>query len=418
MELKLSKKTVKHIAIGGIVLILAYWLLNETEHVKAVTDWILGILSPFIIGAVLAFILNVPMRAIESSLKRIKNERLRRTVALVLTGICVLLVLTVVFLLLIPQLIETIQSLVPRLQTFIVDIEKLANQFLEDNPDILAWINDNTNLKNFDWGVIVQNLINGIGSSLSTILEQAVSTIGTVASGVMNAFISVIFAIYALYQKEVLARQGRRLLYALLPEKAADSIVRVLRLSNSTFSNFLSGQCIEVCILGSMFAITMAILQMPYIPLVSVLVAVTAFIPIVGAWIGCIVGAFLILVANPLQAVIFIVMFLVLQQIENNLIYPRVVGESIGLSGMWVLVAVAFGGELMGPAGMFLMIPIASVLYTLLSEFAVKRLQNREIAQEKLMPQPPELQSRLKLKRDSAKKKRTKKQEKTGKENP
>jgi len=178
-----------------------------------------------------------------------------------------------------------------------------------------------------------------------------------------------------------------------------------LRLTNSTFSNFLSGQCLEVCILGCLFAVSMAIFRMPYIPLVSVLVAVTAFIPVVGAFVGCIFGAFFILVDNPIQAVGFVVMFLVLQQIENNLIYPRVVGTSIGLPGMWVLLAVAIGGEMMGVAGMFLMIPLASVVYSLLREITNKRLDNNNIDENKLEPQPPELRSHLKVKTEKIKRK-------------
>lgn len=405
MELRLSKNTVKHIAIGGIVCILVYWLINETEHVQTVTDWIMGILSPFIIGSVLAFILNVPMRAIEKALKWIKNDKLRRTVALVLTLIGFALVLTVVFLLLIPQLHDTISNqLIPELGKFLENVGISIDKFLTDNPEVMTWLSENTDLKSFDWGTIAQKVLGVVSTGLSAILEQTVFTISKVASGVMNIFIAIVFAIYALFQKEVLARQGRRLLYAFLPEKAADYIIRTVRLSSATFSNFLSGQCIEVCILGSMFAISMAILGMDYIPLISVLVAVTAFIPIVGAWIGCIVGAFLLLVADPMQAVIFVIMFLVLQQIEGNLIYPHVVGASIGLSGMWVLVAVAFGGELMGIAGMFLMIPIVSVLYTLLSEWTANRLQKREVAGEKLVAHPPQMQSKRKERREKKKK--------------
>ena len=206
------------------------------------------------------------------------------------------------------------------------------------------------------------------------------------------------------------------MLYAFVPEKTADYVVRVLRLTNSTFSNFLSGQCVEVCILGSLFAITMAIFKMPYIPLISVLIAVTAFIPIVGAFVGCIVGAFLIFVNDPILAAGFVVMFLVLQQIENNLIYPRVVGNSIGLNGMWVLMAVAVGGELFGIAGMFLMIPIASVVYTLLREWTHKRLDANPVDPEKLKDQPPEMYSHFKEKRKENKakfqKRRTERQAK------
>jgi predicted PurR-regulated permease PerM len=185
-----------------------------------------------------------------------------------------------------------------------------------------------------------------------------------------------------------------------------------MRLTNSTFSNFLSGQCIEVVILGTMFAIAMSIFGMPYIPLISVLIAVTAFIPVVGAWVGCILGGFLIFVANPSQALWFVIMFIILQQIENNLIYPKVVGTSIGLSGMWVLVAVALGGQLMGVAGMFLMIPIVSVFYTLFQEHTHRRLQMRDIDSEKLNVQPPELSSKLKNKIKAQMEKQNDKKEK------
>jgi len=215
----------------------------------------------------------------------------------------------------------------------------------------------------------------------------------------MNAFIAIAFSIYALFQKENLARQGRRIVYAVFPEHIGDKIVRVFRLTNSTFSNFLSGQCLEVCILGMMFAVAMAIFGMPYIPLISVLVAITAFIPVVGAWVGCIIGAFLIFVASPMQAVWFVVMFVVLQQIENNIIYPRVVGTSIGLSGMWVLIAGALGGELMGVVGMFLMIPVTSVVYTLIRGWVRKRLKKRPVREEKLEPHPMELPEKMPLKK-------------------
>ena len=185
------------------------------------------------------------------------------------------------------------------------------------------------------------------------------------------------------------------MVYAVLPERFCDELIRILRLTNSTFSNFISGQCLEACILGCLFAVTMAILRMPFIPLVSVLIAVTALIPVVGAFVGCVLGAFFILVNDPIQAIIFVAMFLILQQIENNMIYPKVVGTSIGLPGMWVLVAVTIGGEVMGVGGMLVMIPLASVLYTLLREFTEKRLMERGIPAEKLVEHPPEIKSRF-----------------------
>lgn len=401
MDFRIDKKTMRNLGLLVLSLILVYWLLHDISTVKSFLRSGLDILSPFVIGSVLAFIINVPMRAFEGLLKGIRNDSWRRVVALLLTLIGVALVITVVFVLLIPQVSATIQSLIPKLNSFVKQLEIWINELLVKYPQIV----DLFDIESFNWGNIIENMLNVVSNSVSTIYTSAISAIGSVTSGFMTGFIAVAFAIYSLFQKETLARQGRKILYAFLPEKVSDYIVRVLRLTNSTFSNFLSGQCVEVCILGTMFAVSMAIFRMPYIPLVSVLVAVTAFIPVVGAWCGCIVGAFLILVSDPLLAVWFVVMFLILQQIENNVIYPRVVGTSIGLSGMWVLVAVALGGEFMGVAGMFLMIPLTSVLYTLLRELVNNRLEDTQVCAEKLEAQPPELRSRFKEKREKTKKK-------------
>lgn len=403
---EMNKKTLRNIFLIAIACILAYWILHETERVKGVYQLIKGILSPFVTGAALAFVFNVPMRAFEGLLKGIKKDRLRRALAILLTFIAVALVLTLVFLLLIPQLVNTVESLIPSLQAFAVNIEANVRQLLTDYPEVSQWITDNTDMEKLDWANLVQQGIMVLSNSFTTIVGGAFSAIGSVAGALVDIVIALVFAIYSLFQKETLARQGRKLLYTFLPEKASDNIVRILRLSNSTFSNFLSGQCVEVCILGCLFAIAMAVFRMPYIPLISVLIAITAFVPVVGAFVGCGVGAFLILVNNPMQALWFVVMFLIIQQIENNLIYPRVVGTSIGLSGMWVLFAVAVGGELMGVAGMFLMIPVASVLYTLLQEYTNKRLSELAIDPEKLKVQPPELRSKFKEKREINKEKR------------
>lgn len=394
----IEKKTLRNVFIGVISCIVLYWILHETKRALAIYNLIKGIFAPFVIGACLAFILNVPMRGIESLLVKIKKPVLRRLVAVLLTFVAVLLVLSLVLWLLIPQLIDTVQSLIPKLYTFAGEAEKKFMSFLQTNPEVMEWVSANTDFKGMDWASLAKQAISMIGTSVSAIMNSAFSALGSITGGIFDGVIAIVFSIYCLFQKETLARQGRKLLYAFLPEKFSDGVVRVLRLTNATFSNFLSGQCIEVCILGAMFAISMAIFQMPYIPLVSVLVAVTAFIPVVGAWIGCVLGAFFILVANPMQAVWFILMFVILQQIENNMIYPRVVGTSIGLSGMWVLVAVSVGGELFGVVGMFLMIPVASVIYVLLRETTHKHLAKKEISPEKLQEQPPELKPKFKKK--------------------
>lgn len=391
------------VAIGCI---FVYWLLHDTERVKGFSDTVSGVAAPFVFGGVLAFVLNVPMRAIENKvLKKLKNNTLKRVIAVVLTFLAMLLVVGLVFWLLIPQIIKTINSLIPTLYVFFSNAQKFVYNLLDERPDLMEWLKANTDFENIKWDALVKDALSVFGNSVSAIVSGAISALSSIFAGVFDGVIAIVFSVYCLFQKETLARQGRKLLYAFVKEQTADKIIRVLRLTNSTFSNFLSGQCVEVCILGSLFAVCMAIFRMPYIPLISVVIAVTAFIPIVGAWVGCIIGAFLILVVNPMLAVWFVIMFLIIQQIENNMIYPRVVGTSVGLSGMWVLVAVSVGGELMGVVGMFLMIPVASVIYTLVRELTNKKLEAMPVNTEKLQPQPPELSSRLKAKRKDNKNK-------------
>ena len=410
--LDVNRKTLWRIFLGVSGCIILYWLLHETERVEHFFGFITDLLAPFVVGGVLAFILNVPMRAFESSLlKKIANKNVKRVLSVILTFIAMILVLALVFWLLIPQIIDTVNSLLPSLRSFLVRAEKFIYTSLEDNPQLLDWFKSNTEMGTGSLENIIERILKTVGSSVTTIVGGAVSVIGVVFNGVFNAVISIVFAIYCLFQKETLSRQGRKLLYAFLKERTADRVIRVLRLTNATFSNFLSGQCVEVCILGAMFAVCMAIFGMPYIPLISVLIAVTAFIPIVGAWTGCVLGAFLILVKDPILAFWFVVMFLAIQQIENNMIYPRVVGTSVGLSGMWVLIAVSVGGELMGVVGMFLMIPLVSVVYTLLTEHTNKKLSTMAISDEKLRPQPPEINSKFKEKREVNKKKRKEKRD-------
>ena len=380
--------------------ILFAWLILDTKRASMVFDTIWKLISPFVVGAGLAFVFNVPMRAIERQLADIRKEGLRRGMAIVFTIFCLILVIMVVFELLIPQIQLTIDALSARIPSFINRTAAKLTEVLADYPDLGPWLQETLKLDSLNLQDLLTNALTFLWEQVSLVMGGAVNVIGSVTGAIVNAVVAIAFALYCLARKEILARQGRRILYAFLPEKMVDEIIRVLRLVNSTFSNFISGQCLEAFILGCLFAVAMALFKMPYIPLVSVVIAVTALIPVVGAFVGCIVGAFFILVDDPLQALTFIAMFLVIQQLENNLIYPRVVGTSIGLPGMWVLVAVTVGGGIMGVGGMLLMIPLASVCYTLAREITDKRLAERNIPEEKLMDQPPELYSRFKQNRE------------------
>lgn len=385
------------------------WLVLDTARAKTVFDTVWNLISPFVAGAGIAFIFNVPMRIIEHQLDGIHRLGIRRAFAIIMTILALILVIMFVIELLVPQIQLTWASLSEKIPAF---IDRTANNLMvimEDYPDLRIWIQEKFNQQTLNWTNVLGDALAFLGNQISTVMGSAVIVIGSVTGALINTVVAIAFAVYCLIRKEILARQGRRILYALLPEHAVDEIIRILRLTNSTFSNFISGQCLEACILGCLFAIAMAIFKMPYIPLVSVIIGVTALIPVVGAFVGCVVGAFFILVNDPFQALTFVAMFLVIQQLENNLIYPRVVGTSIGLPGMWVLVAVTVGGGLMGVGGMLLMIPLASVCYTLAREFTDKRLTERNIPEEKLMNQPPDIRSQFQKNRERKQQRRLQK---------
>ena len=389
--MKIDKSVLKKLFVLAAGCILFAWLVLDTARATTMFRTVWGLFSPFVVGAGIAFVFNVPMRAIERQLADIRKAGFRRVLSIVLTILCLVLIIMFVFELLIPQIRLTVESLSQTIPVFVEGLAAKLVVMLQDHPEMRAWIQETLNLESLDWSSILTEALGFISNQMSTVMGGAVSVIGSVTGAIINGVVSIAFAIYCLARKEILARQGRRLLYSLVSEKHADEVIRVLRLTNSTFSNFISGQCLEACILGCLFAVAMAIFKMPYISLVSVVIAVTALIPVVGAFVGCILGAFFILVNNPIQALTFVIMFLIIQQLENNLIYPRVVGTSIGLPGMWVLVAVTVGGDLMGVGGMLLMIPLTSVIYALLREFTDKRLAERGIPAEKLQNQPPEL---------------------------
>ena len=260
---------------------------------------------------------------------------------------------------------------------FIPQIKIWIRDFFHDNREIMKLV-DQVQFKPdqaIRWGISL--LGNGAGNMMNT----TVSAVGSVVSGLATFFIAFSFACYVLFQKEKLHVQIRKVLFAFLPKQKADAFLKVCSLTYRTFANFLTGQCLEAVILGCMFVVTLSILRMPYALLIGVLIAFTALIPIFGAFIGCAVGSFLIFMVSPKQAIIFIIVFLVLQQIEGNLIYPHVVGESVGLPSIWVLAAVTIGGNLMGIVGMLVFIPLLSVVYTIFRKVVYQRLKKRHIKQ-------------------------------------
>lgn len=377
---KLSMKKIRELIIFTVLLVVALW---KFEVVIDVLKTIWGIIFPFVLGGAIAFVINVPMSFLEKKIfGKIKEgnkagEKLARPISILLTIILAVGVIILVMFGVIPQLTRTIASLMISIANFIPQMQDWIREFSHNNQDIMKLVNQvqfNPD-QAIKWGISI------LGSGAGNMMNTTMSAVGSIVSGFATFFIAFSFACYILFQKEKLYIQIRKIFFAFIPRKKAEAFLKICSLTYRTFANFLAGQCLEAVILGSMFVVTLSILKMPYALLIGTLIAFTALIPIFGAFIGCAVGCFLIFMVSPKQAILFIIVFLILQQIEGNLIYPHVVGGSVGLPSIWVLAAVTIGGNLMGIVGMLVFIPIVSVIYTIFREFVYMRLKKQHIKQ-------------------------------------
>ena len=377
---KKSMKKIRELIVFTAILVVALWKF-DTVLEGAKNIW--GILFPFVLGGAIAFVINVPMSFLEKKIfGKTKDgnkmgEKLARPISLLLTIIMAVGVIALVMFGVIPQLTRTIASLMISIANFIPQMQDWIREFSHNNQDIMKLVNQvqfNPD-QAIKWGISI------LGSGAGNMMNTTMSAVGSIVSGFATFFIAFSFACYILFQKEKLYVQIRKVFFAFIPKQKAEAFLKICSLTYRTFANFLTGQCVEAVILGSMFVVTLSILKMPYALLIGTLIAFTALIPIFGAFIGCAVGCFLIFMVSPKQAILFIIVFLILQQIEGNLIYPHVVGGSVGLPSIWVLAAVTIGGNLMGIVGMLIFIPLVSVLYTIFREFVYLRLKEKNIKQ-------------------------------------
>ncbi len=379
--MELSKETKKHLMQVIAFAILLYCGIEHFDVVIAAVRFVLGISMPFLLGGAIAFIVNVPMKKIEKYLfpKNKKFGKWRRPAAYLLTLVCIIGILALALVVIIPELGNTVAMLGEQIPVAIKAVQKWLADIPKQYPALAPAIEE----LNIDWSAVSASVVNFVQSIASSAVSSGVGVFSGIVSGVTTFVIAFTFSIYVLFQKEKLARQGKQVLYALFPDKATEKMLLVMRLSNQTFSSFLSGQCLEAVILGTMFVISMSLFGMPYAMLTGIVIAITALVPIFGAFIGCAVGMLLIVMVNPIQALWFLVLFLVLQQVEGNLIYPHVVGNSVGLPSIWVLAAVTIGGNLFGIMGILVFIPLCSVLYALFATFVKKRLKERKVSESK-----------------------------------
>lgn len=365
MKLELKMKQYITLILIGVI---SYWIVNNFDVIGNIISKIFHVLIPFVLGSAIAFILNIPMTKIEKNLnKKIKNKKVPiRVISIILSLFIFILIFIFILFLLIPEIIENIESLISNLPSLFNKIEIWIINLLDKYPDIQFEIE-----KIF----ASNNLENIIPSFLEQLINSAFKLISSLATGIINLFTAIVFSIYILSQKEYLLRGINKIIKAFTKPNTSEKIEKIGNLSARTFNNFISGQCVEAVILGIIFFVVLSITKFPYALIISVLTAITALIPIFGAMIAMIIGAILIAITNPIKAIIFIIIFQIIQQIENNFIYPRVVGKSVGLSPIWTLFSISVGGSLFGVIGMIIALPLASIFYALLKENVNERLK-------------------------------------------
>lgn len=358
----ISKKTVKRILLIITFTVVLIWAVYNHKLLFKYIGELYAIISPFVIGLCIAYVVNVIMRPIERMWVKILSkckgnwvQKLKRPICLLLSILLIIGIILAVVFLIIPELSNSISSLVSMVPSYASEVESWWSALSE------RLVKYGVDLPQFDFNT--DKLIEFLKDGGTAVLNTTLSATTSIVTAVINIVLALAFSIYVLAQKETLKRQSKKVLAKLMKPEKMQKFLDMLDLINRTFTNFITGQLTEAVIIGALCFIGMSIFRMPYAPAISVLVGFTALIPVFGAFIGTAIGAFLILLVKPIQAVWFVVFIIVLQQFEGNLIYPKVVGKSVGLPGIWVLVAVTIGGNAMGVVGMLISVPLCSVLY-------------------------------------------------------
>lgn len=379
-DLEKNKKTIMQLILFTIVVIFAF---INIEALWKFLLYIIKVFMPFIIGTVIAFVLNVLLNIVENKLFKKLNQKnhkvwkkIKRPISVITTFLIIIAILALVLGLLIPQLQNTVEIFTDNIDTYKEQSVELFDKIGIKKKDIKVFANSLDDIQ----GELTTYLDNNKEEIMQTTVGVATTVIGTITTLVLG----IIFAIYVLLKKEDLARQIQKIMRAYLPEKGRNKLKEIASLSYKTFGNFISGQCLEAVIIGLLCFIGMFVLKLPYASTISVLVGFTALIPVFGAFIGTIIGAFLILMIDPTKAIIFIVFIIILQQVEGNFIYPRVVGKSVGLPGLWVLVAVTTGASIGGIMGMLISVPLCSILYGIIRTNVNDKLEKRNTEKIKI----------------------------------
>lgn len=384
-KIPLNKKTLKFVLTIITFTLLLSWVLNHTSSFTGILGNILSLLSPFLIGACLAFVINTILKPLEKLWEKVPEkkrtkyfDKAKRPVCLAFSTIIVFGAVFAILFMIIPQLVETISSFASMLPEYIKNLEGLldkAMKALERYNFVLPSID-------LDWSKAGELLNKFLDNYADSFINKTVDITTSIVTVIVNFIIAIFFSLYVLSQKEKIGRHFKRFLYAMRPKRKAEKIIAFIDLTSDTFSKFVTGQLLEAVIIGVLCFIGMLILQIPYPAMISVLIGFTALIPVFGALFGTIVGALLILLVAPMKALWFVIFIIVLQQIETNLIYPKVVGKTVGLPGILVLVSVSIGGSAFGIVGMLFSVPVCTVLYCVYKEFIAKKLKGKDIPED------------------------------------
>lgn len=375
--MKLDRRSFKFLAMLIFLGVGAHWALQNLPMLSQGFHFVMGILSPFIVGIVIAFVFNIPMRCFESKWFANIPKKIRRLCSFVLVLVIAALVLLFVILLVIPQLVASVVSLT---SSFPAQFQRFLDG-LTQFEHILPQIQNTLESVHIDWNQFLQKTLHSFQAGVGSVLSSAFNVAGSIISGTFDLVISIIFACYILFDKEHLCRQAQKVTRAYCSDTWYHRLQRLAQIGNRIFRSFVTGQCLECLAIGSVFAIVLSLVGFSYSLLIAVLIGVLSIIPIFGAFLACFIGAFLILVEQGFGwCLLFVIIFIVIQQLDGNFIYPRIVGNSVGLPAIWVLVAVTLGGSMMGIAGMIFFIPLFSVLYTLGAEDTHKRLAAKDQA--------------------------------------
>lgn len=364
---KTERQIVRLIIFSGIVL----WAVFNYKIFIDFVSFVIKLFLPLIVGIAIAFIINVPMKQIERKVFNIdkrKHKKMIRVISLVLSIVIIFGVIGLILFLVIPELISAINMVgqtIPKDFTWVNDI---ANKLSDLYPSLEQYI------KEIDTKSLIETSINSAGNFVTVIIGFLSSLI----SRIIIFFIGFILSIYILLDKENLARQCNKLLTAFTSDNVRNNVIKVVKLSNTTFTNFITGQCLDAILIATLLFIVMSVLHIPYALIIAVLFAVTALIPYIGAFIALAVGVLLIAVTNPIMSLWYVIIFFALQQLDENFTYPKIVGKSVGLPALWALLAALIGGSVFGFIGVIISIPLSSIVYALFREYVNERIEKKK----------------------------------------